>query len=369
MKTKFTSHFIFRTSVIAALLLFLMNPEVRSQITITSNDMPSPNDTIRKSQALSASGIDYTISGPNHVWDFSPLDAITQTVDTFVTVNSVPFLYQLVFIPNIVANVAQKFSEIDTIPDLPIADPYRFFRKTSTTYNDVGYAITVSGIPVPLRLNPADVVYKLPLVYGNQDSSDASGQIGLAGFGYLSIQRKRVNHVDGWGSITTHYGTFDVLRLKSTVYENDSIFIDTLNFGTSIERTYIEYKWLTNGKKTPVLQITEEGPLVQVAFIDSILDPTVNVDQAAAPVHRISVAPNPFSDYAIVSLDLNLPSTANITLITLAGIQALKIFDGQLPAGRHFFAVDATGNHLTKGVYLLKVNTNGRESFEKIILQ
>ncbi|MBE0637045.1 MAG: T9SS type A sorting domain-containing protein [Bacteroidales bacterium] len=339
-----------------------------SQITITSNDMPSPNDTVRKSQALTTGGIDYTVTGTNHVWDFSTLEPLTQTVDTFVTVNSVPFLYQLVFIPNIVANVAQKFSEIDTIPDLPITDPFRFFRKTTNTYNDVGYAISVSGIPIPVRLNPADVIYKLPLAYGNLDSSNASGQLGVPGFGYIGIQRKRVNQVDGWGSLTTPFGTYDVLRLKSTVYETDSIYLDTLNFGTTIERTYIEYKWLANGHKAPLLQVTEEGPLVQVAYKDYILDPTVSVGHAMLPEASISISPNPFTDYAVVSVIIERSSKITISLVNLTGVEVYTVYDGQLPEGKHFFTLNVAGKGLPKATYLLNVENDGISTYRKVII-
>lgn len=355
--------------IFATAFLLLMSNLAFSQITITNNDMPSPGDTVRKSQAVGTSGIDFTITGANHIWDFSVLEPLTQTVDTFASVSSVPFLYQLIFIPNVVANVAQKFSEIDTIPELPITDPYRFFRKTSSTYNDVGYAITVSSIPVPVRLNPADVVYKLPLAYGNLDSSNASGQLGVPGFGYISIQRKRVNLVDGWGSLTTPFGTYNVLRLKSTVYETDSIYIDTLNFGTALERNYIEYKWMANGIKAPLLQVTEEGPLVQVAYVDNIDSGTVNTGIIAMDEYHITISPNPFSDYSIVSLDLEQPAFTQISLVNLAGVEVSKVYDGQLPAGRHFFTLNVLNQNLPKSAYLLKVETNGKSTYKKLIIQ
>lgn len=340
-----------------------------SQITITNSDMPSPGDTVRRSLTTDFLGIDYSLTGPNYNWDFSSLEPITQTVDTFVTVNSVPFLYQIVFIPNVVANVAQKFSEIDTIPELPVDDPYRFYRKSSASYNDVGYAITVSGFPVPLRLNPADVVYKLPLEFGNADSSNASGDIGLAGFGYLGIDRKRVNEVDGWGTLTTPYGTFDVLRLKSEVFESDSVYIDSLNFGQAIERNYIEYKWLTNGVKAPLLQVTEEGPVVRVSYVDTIQGTTVNVAEQNFRKPTIHIAPNPVSDYALISVDMEKHAHTSVTMLNVAGVKVREIYSGQLPAGRHFFTLNTNNPAISKGVYLLKVSTNSSVSTTKIIIR
>ena len=353
----------------ALLILLIFNLQGISQITITNNDMPSPGDTIRKSLSVVIPGLDYTSTGPNYSWDFSTLQPISQTVDTFVTVNSVPFLYQLVFIPNIVANLAQKFNGLDAFPQLPVTDPYQFYRKTTTNFNDVGYAVSVTGIPIPIRLNPADVVYKLPLAYDNKDSSLASGQLGVPDIGFVSIQRKRVNHVDGWGTLTTPYGTYNVLRLKSTVTETDSIYIDSISFGQQIQRNYIEYKWLTNGKKQPLMQVTEEGPLVQVNYIDNIFDPGVGITEYQNPEIDIVIAPNPVTDYAIIAFDLNKPAKTRISVLSLAGSEIMEIFTGDLMAGRQFHTLNITRKQLPLGVYLLRVETNGNQATRKFIVQ
>ena len=53
------------------------------QITIGTSDLPSAGDTFRLSIAAPLTGADYTLTGPNHVWDFSQLTANSQRVDTF----------------------------------------------------------------------------------------------------------------------------------------------------------------------------------------------------------------------------------------------------------------------------------------------
>ncbi len=62
--------------------------------------------------------------------------------------------------------------------------------------------------------------------------------------------------------------------------ETDSVYVDTLNFGQQIVRKYTEYKWLTNGKKQPLLEVTEENAITQVTYIDSIFDPGVGIEKA-----------------------------------------------------------------------------------------
>ncbi|HOF80736.1 MAG: T9SS type A sorting domain-containing protein [Bacteroidales bacterium] len=356
-------------SYLVVIILFSCQTSVFSQITITQNDMPSAGDTVRKSFALDFTGIDFSVTGENYLWDFSQLKPASQTVDTFVTVSSVPFLYQLVFIPNIVANVAQKYTGLENFPQVPITDPYRFYKKSSNAFNDVGYAATISGIPVPLRLNPADVIYKLPLAYGNIDSSDASGQLGVPDIGYVSIQRKRLNEVDGWGTLITPYGEYDVLRLKSSVMETDSVYVDTLNFGQQIVRKYTEYKWLTNGKKQPLLEVTEENAIMQVTYIDSIFDPGVGIEKADIRKPKIYIAPNPITDKAIIVVELSEPEYITISLINMAGIRIKRVFSGNLPAGKHFQTLNLSDSKPASGVYLIQVEWNGKSTAKRLIIQ
>jgi hypothetical protein len=69
----------------------------QAQITITKNDFAIAGDTMRLSNATGFVINDLDSTGPNHLWDYSNLIALNQTVDTFVAVSSTPFRYQLYF--------------------------------------------------------------------------------------------------------------------------------------------------------------------------------------------------------------------------------------------------------------------------------
>ena len=75
------------------------------------------------------------------------------------------------------------------------------------------------------------MIYKYPVNYGNVDSSASGYSVELPNFLYYGVERNRVNEVDGWGTLITPSGTYNVLRLKSTIEEHDSIYLDTLGFG------------------------------------------------------------------------------------------------------------------------------------------
>ncbi|MCF8365848.1 MAG: T9SS type A sorting domain-containing protein [Bacteroidales bacterium] len=357
--------------MISALLLsviLFVSTTAFSQITITTNDMPSPGDTVRKSNALTTGNVDYTLTGENYNWDFTGLFPLFQTVDEYENVSSVPFLYQLVFIPTFVANLAQKFPEADTL-GLPISDPYRFFKNTSSSFTDVGFAVTVSDIPIPLKFNNADVVYDFPVNYGNADSSFSGVDFGIPDLGFIGIDRKRVNKVDGWGTLTTSYGSFDVLRLKSTVEEYDSIYIDSLNFGTGINRLYTEYKWMANGFSSPLLQITEEGALLTVAWTDSVFDPTTTIGEPLAQQQTFSIVPNPISGNGTIHFQIHESGLIYITIYDLTGVAVSHLFEGEMEKGSHEISVSGEHAQLKNGIYFVRLQTHAGISTQKLIVQ
>jgi hypothetical protein len=359
--------FITQRFLLLLLALGMMLPAY-AQITIKSSDMPIVGDTLRKSNSLDITGVDFEATGAGYNWDFAELQPVFQSVDTFVSVSSVPFLYQLVFFPGVVANLAQKYTglNLDTIVGVSLTDPYRFFKNTTGSFTDVGFAFTLNSIPVPLKFNNADVVYKFPLNFGHADSSISGVGFGLPDLGYINIDRKRVNVVDGWGTLTTSYGTFDVLRLRSTVKEIDSIYVDSLQFGTAITRSYVEYKWLGTGYGQPLLQATIEGPLITVAWLDSITGSTVGIRQPVALETRLSIAPNPMTAEATATVHLDRPDVVSLTIYDLSGKRVADIFNGRLPAGSSDISIN---NRLQPGIYLLRLNTSEKLLTEKLIVR
>ncbi len=363
------THPVLFNKIMLLFVLWLPALTLPAQVVITTDDMPQPGDTIRTSTNITTAGVDYTLTGENYQWDFGGLFPLTQTVDTFASVSSVPFVYQLVFIPNLVANLAQKYPEIDTIPQIQIIDPFRFFKNTSGSFNDVGLAVTINSIPIPLRFSDPDVVYKFPVSYGNADSSFSGFEFNLPGLGYLSIDRKRVNTVDGWGTLNTPYGTHDVIRLKSQVSESDTVFIDSIGQGMRINRNYTEYKWMANGFGEPLLQVYTEGPLLTVTYIDSVRSPVTGVGDQTALRSGMTVAPNPCREKANISFTLHESGLVGVDLYNLGGQKMAGIFNGRLESGSRTLHFNPSELQLPPAVYIVRLQTGKQVINQKIVVQ
>ena len=230
------------------------------QITIGQAEMPHAGDELFRTKAGLNPFINFAATGAGHVWDFDNLTAAQQESKDYVSVGSTNFVYgiayaDIFFNPNR-ANHATAGVDIPFNEMLPIEDPYSFYHRSATEYKKVGFGAEIEGIPVPVIFEHHDLIYPLPLNYGQWHSSYSNYTIDVPTLAYYGYQQVRHLEVDGWGSITTPAGTFDVLRVKTRVEAHDSIMVDQLGTGFGIDRpTMREYKWLAQGIRVPVLQI------------------------------------------------------------------------------------------------------------------
>ncbi len=253
-------------TIITFCLVFCSLSPLFSQITLDQTDMPVAGDTLRVS-VTNAVPAGYANTSMDTTWNYAALEAQSQRVDTFVTVSATPAAYQLFFVLLGGANLASpKTSSL--IPGLPVSQGFTFFKNNATSFSDLGSAYTIQGIPLPAKYDIPDKQYQFPMTPGLTWASTSSFAITVPNLAYYSTQRIRSNLVDGWGTLTTPYGTFQTLRVKSMLTIHDSIYIDSLGAGFPVNRNIIEYKWLAKGKGIPVLQINEELNIATATYRD-----------------------------------------------------------------------------------------------------
>ncbi|MDP2422758.1 MAG: T9SS type A sorting domain-containing protein [Bacteroidales bacterium] len=343
-----------------------LNLGVHSQIIVNQNDMPVAGDTLRLSTVLVPSGINFQQAGANITWDFSSLQASIQRVDTFKTVSSVPLFYQIVFNAT-VANLASPMPSIDFIPGLLLTDIYEFYRKTSVAYAMAGMGVTFNGLPLPMKYDNPDIWYRFPVTYLSTDSSTSTFSLGFPGVGLYATYRKRVNYVDAWGTVKTPYGIFQCMRIKSYLTTRDSIYVDSLAAGQSLNRQIVEYKWLAIGMKVPVIQINEEGLAITATYRDS-LRMFVGVPDIYLPARHVNIFPNPAVDQITVSFVQQQAGMVQVCLFDLTGRRLLNVVNRFFPVGKHTEQVPLRQYGLKNGIYILRFSTVNEIVTSKLLI-
>jgi len=248
------------------LATFLLGSSIYSQVVIDQADMPKLGDTLRVSVTnLVPAGFSQTAM--DTTWNFAELEALGQRIDTFVTATSTPSAYQLFFVILGGANLASPRNGM-VIPGVPLTQGYAFFKNSEASYGDLGSAYTLLGVPIPAKYDNPDTYYEFPLTPGKIWASTASFSISIPQMVYYSTRRTRSNVVDGYGTLITPFGSFQTVRVKSTLNIHDSIYIDSLSIGFPFNRDITEYKWLGKDQGIPLLQVNEEGSLITANYRD-----------------------------------------------------------------------------------------------------
>ncbi len=354
------------TNLLIAILLF--PAFIFSQITINQDDMPQEGDTIRLSRGANAALLNYEETGNDFTWDFSMLVPFSQTVDTFVSVSETPWIYQLVFLTS--ANLAQKINGYDFIPGFTITDSYEFYKNSSSDYRDVGVGITINGVPIPNKFDSPDIIYRFPLDVGSVDSSISSYEMSIPALGYSSRWKKRVNYIDGWGTLTTPYGTFETIRVKSDVIQHDSIYIDSLGIGFPIHRVFTEYKWLGNGFGVPLCTVIDDGITPpSITYIDSVRYLFIGVDENRIAKSGFRVYPNPVTEQFSIDLDIEDNQNVSVSLYNTEGIKVADLFNGMQRGGNTKLTFGIAQFDMKKGLYFVVVRVGDKRYAEKLIVK
>lgn len=255
---------------------------INAQITVNASDMPNVGDTIRKSITTVGQGYDFSLTGNDFIWDYANLSSLSQDVDSFISVGSTSLIYQIAFNnpfdPNRRATIALPTDDITLIPGVPLTDIIDFYKESNSKYSRVGMGITIAGIPFALKYDTPELLYNFPLTIGDIDSTVSSFDLSIPTLGFLTTTKKRVNEVDGWGTLTTPFGTHQVIRVKSTITENDSVYVDSLGIGLPVTRNITEYAWLGDNFGIPLLQVVQEGLVTTIRYIDNFNVPPFDIN-------------------------------------------------------------------------------------------
>ena len=350
-------------------LLFCYN-QLSAQITIDMSDFASANDTVVFSELAAPFTVDPLPTDTNYAWDFSFLQFNNQRADTFLSVPSTGLTYSLFFVdagfnPNR-ANLALRGS-LPAVPGVSVTDVYNFYYNSVSSYLQTGYGATINGTQVPVAYGNKDVIYSFPLNYGDYDTSYSDVSLSVPGLGSLNSTQSRFNYVDGWGAVTTPYGTFACLRQLSLINGHDSIYVDSLSMGFGFDRiTLREYKWLAKNMDAPVLQINTQEftpgveSVTSVFYLDSLHVP---VGIEAVEENAMVVYPNPSSGGLYIVLPSGQKSSKlSYSIQTLTGKPVITERDLSA-ASRYYISIA----DLPEGIYIVTAD-NGYRLFQTKIL-
>jgi len=261
-----------------SLILLILIAKVQAQISpdLTRTCAPVAGDSLRYYLApnpLSFAPL-LTQSGPARTWNpGSALLSEQSKVDLYQNATQTPYFLLFGNYGRKIADSSSLFEflglpaqlpipGLDTL-NLPLTNLYEFYNLNNNRWAKTAQGIGLFGLPLPIFYSDADEILNFPLRYNERDTSTFAFEINVPTLAQISRSGQRISHADAWGTLTTPYGTFNCLRVRSRTSIQDSIAISGSAPIGLPARNEIETSWYTNegGNRGPVLQIIERGVL------------------------------------------------------------------------------------------------------------
>jgi len=178
--------------------------------------------------------------------------------------------------------------------------------------------------------------------------------------------RQRTSLVDGFGTLTTPLGSFDVIRIKHDITEQDEITLEVPIFGEQtipLDLPIVhEYEWWANGQGEPVLKIVSNEiagneVITSIEYRDLYLGLDAGIQEETM---SFELYPNPSTDV------LNIISAEAMDQLNIMDLSGKRVrTEKMLGQGTAFLQIDA----LESGTYLIEVISDAGTSTRTFIKQ
>ena len=311
-----------------------------AQITITNAAFPVAGDSLKVATDLNPANIVVTPAGGPFAWDYTSLIPTSRTVSTVrPAAEGVHF-------------AAFPGAELVSLGDLG-AETY--FDVTPTAFSILGASGGDLGggmlpIPTDIVFTPPLVQLNAPLTFPNVFSGNSSFNLAIAVadlpsgildslgvptglFDSIRIRLTidRTDFVDAFGTCAIPGGTYDVLRVKRTDYQDMHLEIhipflgwqdvtDLLGAAGFGADTTITYNFLSNTAKEPIAVLTMDTTgvnVVQVDYKDNGIQ--IAVEPVIQNQMELIISPNPVSNTATLTLKNMEPGQYMLHLVNMNG--------------------------------------------------
>jgi hypothetical protein len=345
-----TGSFSFRVHLLAMLLVVPTCFVAQTPITLSNSHMPGNGDTLRFTEVQVNSVGNYTATGTNFSWDFSSATRLTEGVRAFKNALQTPYAFFFLALNE----YGEKAADSLGAGPLKITDIYNYYRKPTqpvSAFLADGVGLTINGIKVPCYYTDKDELYLFPLTYPKYDSTKFRFQTtaSMALPVMYSKSGYRVTKVDGWGTVTTPFGTEPCIRVVTTQYGHDSIKNTLVPIPFGFPNFVRSYQWMTLNSKIPYFEIT--GPVTGGIFTPASaryrgfeIAKVIDTDVSDIDNESISVFPNPVKDVLYLPADVNAGEVTNLAGQSLMRFSGRSVDVSMLPPGVYHIRT-ADGQH------------------------
>ena len=247
----------------------------------------------------------------------------------------------------------------------PSTDAWQMFESSADSIYLVGEKSTAN---TRLTYSDGATFFKFPVAFNTPQIDSVYGEF-PDGF-FSSVSRKGIYEVtfDAEGSLITPFMTFAAAkRVEYRGAHLDSSWTGAANAFNFMSR----YEWYVPGRTAPVLilhktQIILNGGNPQTNFEVWYADDNATGVEAGMN-QSMTLAPNPTTGNTKLQVNLAQADELEIEVLNMVGERVSLVQTGFTSAGLHTFELQTEG--LAKGVYFVRLNSEGNSNVSKLVIQ
>lgn len=278
-------------SILYILLFSFFSVFATAQVSYTASDFADSEEEYIFSVGNLPIGVDFSATGENYIWDYSDITYNSQTNSEWIDPTTSGYQLSWCFLNGYLFTCNSQFADLTNLASrdfegieingFGLTNVVTHYKKSSNTLEArmLGVQPDFSGltVPFPAQYSNPDTIYQFPIEYQNTNNSTSAYAIDFTQFnvGFVfNSANSRSNTVEGYGSLTTPYGTFDEVLKMKTIVETQNIIVYE-DFEVPTNYTTVEYKWFSKDHGMPVMtasgNVTLLGEVItSVSYIDSI---------------------------------------------------------------------------------------------------
>lgn len=347
------------------LCLYALAAGAQSPITLDVNDISGVGGEYLIANANPVIAFDGAATGPDYHWDFTTLAATTHDTTRFVDVEETDPFYFFLWLAS---DLAQQTGSDIVNAFVTIEDVYNFYERSAGNYAQTGFAGIISGVPLPIQYDDPETIFEFPASFNDVTTSSTGFNISIPGLATWIEQRDRTNTIDGWGTISTPTGDFDVLRMRSSTAVVDTFIYDT--FTVPVGYTSVEYRWMAKTSGIPILQINATEifgieTVTQVIYKEG--DVQDAVQNTGSIQNNLQIGQNPVHDNMALTLNVDAGTDVELMISDITGKIWLRTLLS-LSSGVNYLQENV--QMLPAGCYTISVSgINGNFAAEQFVKQ
>jgi|GEM_PF-3287214 len=313
--------------------------------------------------------INVGMPGANQTWDLSMQTIPTPFVSTADYIEPAGTPFDTAFTD---ANLAIRYTDMST----PGFEGYAYYDVESAVWTELGTGtilpppfdstfarrqeVLASPLPITMNSTWTVVTYDTAGDYPNFATIDKDSCVIL---------------VDGWGTLTTEFGTYQCLRFQEQFFNQTQTIVNGIPISLDFEFYYI-YRWI-NGELLEIAyaqsQDGETNPNFSNASGFSVISGVttgiedLNRENNLAESFQLEQNyPNPFNPSTTIRFSLQTAETVQLSIFNQLGQKVETLINEPMSAGSYSLTWNAEA--LPSGIYYYSLQAGNSKQMRKAIL-